>query len=903
MFDSLTQFLMLILLLVALKRLGRIERQVNALGRGVASEAAPTTEAVTPESFPTPQPQVVTAPLPPIREPSVPEPEAAPAEPLSVPALPPTGHARIDFELRFGRRWAALLGGGIVAFGLALLVRHSIQQGYFPPSVRLAGAALLALIFCAGAEFFRRRRTFELPADAGAFRRIADIPSVLLGTGLSGLFAVAYAAHAVYGFLSSPTAFAVMALTALAGIGVSLIYGPALAVIGYLAALAVPFLIVGDGLFTGAAYVALVGVAGYAAAWRGGWKRLENLAGLILLGWAGLLWPATLLPLALVALPGAALAIAITAIRLRPREAWASERVSGQACLALAIAGGQGLLLATHVVRTPSVYVFQPVATALGITILLACLAIAATMTRTRLVAPLVATLIAGLVAVLCGLSVRLDTLTPVVIGLSPDRVGWIVAILSVAILAIVALAMWRSRRVATTAFVGAVSAAILLPAADLLLHQAGGLDGAFLAGLACAQGIGLLAIARPRLGTIPGYRAFASSIVASLGLGLLGFALVVSGLGGGSLVTLVLALVAAGAGALAIIWRMPLFASVAGLAAVPVIVHAGLNAVRTLGMAHHQGGTALWPILQDTLLPGLVLLCTVALLNRWPGPAAIRRADRRWLLVLKADVAAAGTGLPVSLILTALAAGGLLLGAAVATVRFVTFGDAYAPLSAPGDIGLLSLFLLSGAAASLRLHRASGMAGFSVLTASLSRFAVAACAGAILANPFVTEDPVGLIPGLNLLVLAYLLPALAAWRLAREAASMPPETVDSRLRGRAGGMAVAGLLAYATCAVSQAFQGPVLSLDGITETELWTHTLVWLVLGTAILGYGLRTGARVARLTALGIVAAVAAKVTLLDLAHLTGAARALSVIALGLVLLGIGMVYQRLAARDARA
>ncbi len=276
MFDGLIQFVMLILLLVALKRLGRIERQVNALSRGVASEAAPVTEALTPESTVTPQSEIVPAPLPPIREPSVPEPEAAPIEPPAVPALPTTGHARIDFELRFGRRWAALLGGGIVAFGLALLVRHSIQQGYFPPSVRLAGAAVLALILCAGAEFFRRRRTFELPADAGAFRRIADIPSVLLGTGLSGLFAVAYAAHAVYGYLSSPTAFAVMAVTALAGIGVSLIYGPALAVIGYLAALAVPFLIVGDGLVTGAAYVALVGAAGYAAAWRGGWKRLEN---------------------------------------------------------------------------------------------------------------------------------------------------------------------------------------------------------------------------------------------------------------------------------------------------------------------------------------------------------------------------------------------------------------------------------------------------------------------------------------------------------------------------------------------------------------------------------------------------------------------------------------------------
>lgn len=903
MFDSLTQFVMLILLLAALKRLRRIERQVSALSRGIGSEAAPITEALTPESTATPESEILPAPLSPIREPLEPAPETAPAKPLPVQALPSAGHARIDFELRFGRRWAALLGGGIVAFGLALLVRHSIQQGYFPPSVRLAGAALLALILCAGAEFFRRRSTFGVPADAGAFRRIADIPSVLLGTGLSGLFAVAFAAHAVYGFLSSPTAFAVMALTALAGIGVSLIYGPALAVIGYLAALAVPFLIVGDGLVTGAAYVALVGVAGYAAAWRGGWKRLENPAGLILLGWAGLLWPATLLPLALVALPGAAMAIVITVMRLRPREAWASDRVGGQACLALAIAGGQGLLLATHVVRTPSVFVFQPVATGLGLTILLACLTIATTMTRVRLVAPLVAILITGLVAALCSLSVRDNALMPVVIGLSPDRVGWIVAIVSVAVLAIVVLAMRHSKRVATTAFVGTVSAAVVLPATDLMLHQAGGLDGAFLAGLACAQGIGLLAIARPRQGTIPGYRAFASAIVASLGLGLLGFALIVSGLGGGSLVTLVLALVAAGAGVLAILWRMPLFASVAGLAAVPVIFHAGLNAVRTLGVAHHVGATSLWPILQDTLLPGIVLLGTAALMNRQPGPAAIHRADRRWLFILKADVAAAGTGLPMSLVLTAIAAGGLLLGAAVATVRSVTFGDAYAPLSAPGDIGLLGLFLLTGAAASLRLHRASGMAGFSVLTASLSRFAVAACAGSILANPFVTEDPVGVMPGLNLLVLAYLLPALAAWRLAREAAAMPPGTMDPNLRGRAGSMAVAGLLAYATCAVSQSFQGPVLSLDGITENELWMHTLVWLVLGTAILGYGLRTGARVARLTALGIVAAVAAKVILLDLAHLTGAARALSVIALGLVLLGIGMVYQRLATRDARA
>ncbi len=832
-------------------------------------------------------------------------PPPAPAFVAEAPGPAPAPPRRgIDLELRFGRRWAALLGGGAVAFGLALLVRHSIQQGFFPPSVRLAGAALLSLVLCLAAEAFRRRGTFASPMEAGIARRIADIPSILLGTGLAGLFAVAYAAQAVYGFLGAGTAFAVMAAAALAGLAATLVYGPARAILGYLAAEAVPFLIVGDGLVTGAAYVALVGIAGYAAAFRGGWRRLENPAGIILLLWALLLRTESFPVLACVALPASAAAIAVTVLRLRPRAAWRSRRQSLDACLALALASGHGLLLATHLSRTSQVLVFEPVATALGLAVLLAGLAIAATATRARPAAPLIAAVLVWAIAELGRLAALGGQGSRIVIGLAPVQVWTVFAILSVSVLAIGVAALHRaSRRSSLTALVGTASAAAFLAAGDLVLHETGGIDRRLLALLALAQGLGLIVAARPLGGVIPPTRDFASAIAASVGIGLLGFAALSLGLGEGARATIVLALTAAGAAGLAVAWRTPLFASVAGIAAIPVILHAGLEAVRTFLAVRHAGeGAALLPILENTLAPGLVLAGTVALLHRRPGGMAVREADRRWFALFGAAEAGRGEGPPASLAVAAIAAGGLLLGALVATVRWIAFGNAYAPLSAPADIGLACAFSLSGAVAGLRLHRATPSPRLAQASDGLARLAVPLLAAALIANPFVTGTPVGAWPGLNLLVLAYLLPATLAWRLARDVAGSADGIVDGRLRGWAGGMTLAGLLAYTTGAVSQFFQGPVLTLAGIGEAELWTHTVAWLLIGAATLAYGIKAGARVARLAALGIVAAVTVKVIFVDVAHLTGVARALSVIVLGLVLLGIGMVYQRLAALEAR-
>jgi uncharacterized membrane protein len=70
----------------------------------------------------------------------------------------------------------------------------------------------------------------------------------------------------------------------------------------------------------------------------------------------------------------------------------------------------------------------------------------------------------------------------------------------------------------------------------------------------------------------------------------------------------------------------------------------------------------------------------------------------------------------------------------------------------------------------------------------------------------------------------------------------------------------------------------------------------VWLAFGIVLLAVGFILRSQPARLLALGVVALTIAKVFIIDTASISGIYRALSVIGLGIVLLGIGWLYQRL-------
>ena len=62
------------------------------------------------------------------------------------------------------------------------------------------------------------------------------------------------------------------------------------------------------------------------------------------------------------------------------------------------------------------------------------------------------------------------------------------------------------------------------------------------------------------------------------------------------------------------------------------------------------------------------------------------------------------------------------------------------------------------------------------------------------------------------------------------------------------------------------------------------------------VLAVGFFLRSQPARLLALGVIALTVAKVFIVDTASISGIFRALSVIGLGVVLLGIGWLYQRL-------
>jgi uncharacterized membrane protein len=113
--------------------------------------------------------------------------------------------------------------------------------------------------------------------------------------------------------------------------------------------------------------------------------------------------------------------------------------------------------------------------------------------------------------------------------------------------------------------------------------------------------------------------------------------------------------------------------------------------------------------------------------------------------------------------------------------------------------------------------------------------------------------------------------------------------------RAIAAGAAVLLGLAYLTLQIMRLYHGPRL-YGAISDPEQYTFSAIWLAFGVALLVIGLLLNSKPARLASAAVVLLTVAKVFLVDMADLAGIWRALSFIGLGLVLVGIGYLYQRL-------
>jgi uncharacterized membrane protein len=207
------------------------------------------------------------------------EPERAAVPGRAVPAA-------ASLEERLGTRWAVWIGGAALALGGVLLVRYSMEQGFFGPAMRVALASVFSLVLVAGGEWFRRAERAS-PVEAIP---AAHIPGILTAAGTIIAFGTAYAAHALYQFIGPAAAFVVLGAIGVAAMFAAALHGPALAGLGLAGALVVPLLITSQqpDPWPVVLYLAVVAGAGHALARARRWQLLAyaTVAGALVWGFA-----------------------------------------------------------------------------------------------------------------------------------------------------------------------------------------------------------------------------------------------------------------------------------------------------------------------------------------------------------------------------------------------------------------------------------------------------------------------------------------------------------------------------------------------------------------------------------------------------------------------------------------
>jgi uncharacterized membrane protein len=102
--------------------------------------------------------------------------------------------------------------------------------------------------------------------------------------------------------------------------------------------------------------------------------------------------------------------------------------------------------------------------------------------------------------------------------------------------------------------------------------------------------------------------------------------------------------------------------------------------------------------------------------------------------------------------------------------------------------------------------------------------------------------------------------------------------------------------LSYVTLEIRRLYHGALLTSGATSGAEQYTYSIAWLLFGVILLGIGILINSQRARLASAVVIALTILKAFLIDMSTLTGVYRALSFMCLGLVLVAIGWLYQRI-------
>ncbi len=854
------------------QRIAILEGEVRALRTQAGEPASSTDRAPLPETA-TEQPA---EPAPePVRPPEAAR-ATAPVPSIQAAAAQPAAKTR-DFEEKLGSRWAVWVGGVALALGGIFLVRYSIEQNLLSPATRIALGGFFALLLIGAGEWLRRReREFALPGIPNA-----NVPAILTAAGTCTAFASAYAAYALYGLIGPGMTFVLLGLVAVLAMVAATLHGPILAALGLLGAIGSPLLVSSDKPqpWAPVIYLAFVVLPVYGVARLRLWCWLALAAPIGVLAWTFLIFimdDTDALPamVHLVIQTGlAAVFLVVVPYRHVPDAEARIDWPASGILLAFALAGiavsgsviaGNGrpvFVAAMALVLLATGIRFPPAAPASAWAAL--------TVTGALLVWPIAAEI--------GGTPENLFYQSGDAFAVRPHALETYLALAFLAPAAIAGASLVRLARSpglrlsAAACYAGAASAGPLLSlvAAYWRVTEferslsfalvAGGLALAFVLASQWLMRREHEEAAPLRLGL----GATASAALAALALGLT-FAL------DKGMLTVAFALTALGT------------AWIADRIAIPALRYA----VGTIGVIIL--GRLIW---DPTIVGGD------------PGPVLIN-----WLLW--------GYGVPA---LAFIAASRLLqrtgrnwtvrltesLG--IAFAAFLVFfeirhalraGDPLAVTTDLLEIGLVATESLVFAIVLTRLDIRQPDPVYRWGSLIFKTLSLILCAGGLLlvANPLLTEEELPGGPLFNALIPAYLLPSILAAGLA---------LVERRNRPRSYSLssAVLSLLlfsAYIGLAIRRIAAGPQLALwQGFTQGEQWSYSLALLLIGILPLGLGLAFNNRPARLISAFYLVLAVLKVFIVDLANLEGVMRALSFIGLGLVLIGIGLVYQRLLAR----
>lgn len=807
-------------------------------------------------------------------------PTLSPDEPARAARATPTE----SLESLIGARWAVWAGGLALALGGVFLVRYSIESGLLGPGVRLSLAALFGLLLMAAGELVRRK---ALPQTTALYAN-AMVPGILTAAGAVALFGATYAAHGIYEFIGPASAFVLLALTAFAVLGLSLLHGQALAGLGLAGSMVTPLLVssTSPSPWTLFIFLTVAQIATAIASRMRGWRIVPALAQVGLGLWAliglfelGDLTPVTLSLIAMIAAwvmiwPGNTRADTDTVDRALSWDALGRRMASGTLGLDITLSLSVLFPALAMLVRTGPTDIFPTFCFAA----LIAVLASAGAAHRGAfwptilaaigaVIGALVETnMITQVQTVLSGVGVTDETMT------SLDRMVVLLLFYLGGMFTLLGLSFIRRRgridTVMSTLWAGlAAIMPVLLATISFVFYGVYG--GDWHHGLyALAMGAVLLAATEwlGRTGMSADLRRARDLLLAG---SFAAFALALHTLTDGLVTTVLLAVLG---------FAYLMATRLRRWSGLPWIMVAAVCCVlfRIAWDPTLVGPDALsrTPYFNQLLvgygIPALLTIVSAFEMRDWPG-MRVRNALQGLASLLGL--------LAIAILIRHGMNGGVL--------------DSSTPTLGEQSIYTLLVIGLSGILMTLDLKSPSPVFRYgSMVAGAVSMLQVLSLHLGVL-NPYFTGESTGSWPFLNLLLIGYLLPGLGYAGLATYARDKRPLPYVILL-------AISGALlgfAWVTLSVRRFWQGDyIANWKGFAQAETYSYSVAWLAIGVSLLALGSRFDARSLRIASAVVVIITVAKVFLIDMANLEGVLRALSFIGLGFVLIGIGLFYQKI-------